>query len=132
MKPFKHLPDILLQIVNHKSQRYETAGDYYMCNCGCKNWTIKVSKMNADYEFMVMVHELVELYLTQRNGISEKLITKFDTELVEEKYKDDPGTSPKAPYFKEHRFATKIEKLICKELGIDWETYDKNFENLKY
>lgn len=126
----KHLPEIKYKSIPHKSQRYDTAGDYWIDKKG--NWEIRVSEMKSDYEFMVLVHELIEFYLTQKRGIKEEDITEFDTKLVEEKYEDDPGLSPKAPYHKEHMFSTKIEKMLCKELGLDWSKYDKQFSKLKW
>lgn len=125
----KHLPVIMSAVIPHKSQRYDTAGDYYKED-GIQVFAI--SKMNADREFMVLVHEIIEWYLTEKRGIKEKDITKFDTLDVEPKYESDPGMSPKAPYHKEHLFSTKIEKMLCKELGLDWKEYDKSFETLKY
>ena len=122
------LPTIRYKSIPHKSQRYKTFGDYWITKRG--NWEIRVSEMKADYEFMVLVHELIEFYLTQKRGISEPSITYFDTH--EGKDSDDPGTIKSAPYHKEHMFATKIEKLICKELGISWTDYDKEFSKKKF
>ena len=124
----KHLPIIESMIIPHKSQRYDTAGDYWITKRG--NWQIRISEMKPDYEFMVLIHELIEFYLTQKRGISEESITYFDT--GEGAESDDPGTMKNAPYHKEHMFSTKIEKLLCKELNIDWEKYDKSFSKLKY
>ena len=125
----KHLPTILSHTIPHQMQVYDTAGNYLKSG---KTELFQISRMNADYEFMVFVHEVIEWYLTEQRGIEEKDITKFDTKLVEEKYIKDPGTSPKACYHKEHMFATKIEKMLCKELGIDWKVYDKSFDKLKW
>ena len=124
----KHLPNIKYKTIPHKKQRYDTAGDYWITKKG--NWEIRISEMKADYEFMVLIHELVEFYLTQKKGITEPDIMYFDTH--EGKYSDDPGMMKSAPYHKEHMFATKIEKMICKQMGLDWEKYDKQFSKLKY
>jgi hypothetical protein len=126
----KHLPDFNIWVIPHKNQRYDTAGDYY--KNPLENWDICISKMNADYEFMVAVHELIEFYLTQKHGIKEVDITKFDTKDVEPEYRSDPGLSPKAPYHKEHMFAEKIEKRLAKELNINWNIYCNYFKKLKY
>lgn len=121
----KHLPEIYITPIKHKNQRYDTAGDYFEIVGG---WEFRISRMNADYEFLVTMHELTEWYLTQKSGIKEKDITKFDIESG----LDDPGASKKAPYHKQHMFAEKIEKLIAKELKVDWKEYMKSFDNLKY
>lgn len=104
----------------HKDHRYETLGDYV----GHERLRfIQVSELgNSDYEFLIAIHELVEQALQIKRGISEESITKFDTEFTGD---GEPGDSPDAPYYKEHQFATKIERLLCKELGLDWEEYGR-------
>ena len=123
----KHLPKIEVEFINHSQQRYDTAGDYYKDG---KKQILKISKMkNLDYEFSVMIHELIEWYLTEKRGIKEKDIMKFDLEHINS---DDPGCILSAPYHKEHMFSMMIEKLLMKELDVDWDEYDKSFEDLKY
>lgn len=126
----KHLPNIEIKVIDHKKHRYETVGDYFKKN---KSWQFRVSKMNYDYEMLVIFHELVEWFLTQKRGISEKGITNFDV-WFESKRKagniDEPGHDKKAPYHKEHVFAEKIEKLIAKEIGVDWKKYDNTVNTL--
>ena len=123
----KHLPNIEVNIIPHKSQIYETAGNYGIF---LNNWWIDISKMSKwEYESIVLIHELVEMVLTKKRKISWDKITKFDTDHPE---LNDPGNDKMACYHKEHIFATRIEKLLAKELGIDWEVYDKSFEKLKY
>jgi hypothetical protein len=123
----KHLPEIILKAIDHKKHRYITCGDYYQIG---KKWKIITSRMNADMEFLVLIHELVEWYLTQQRGIKEPDIKAFDEKFENErdmgKWKDEePGDDLRAPYFQEHQFATRIEKQICDELGIDWDKYEK-------
>jgi hypothetical protein len=122
----KHLPIIESHTIPHKSQRYDTAGDYWKS----KGMQFRISRMNPDYEFMVLIHELTEWYLTQKRGITIKEIDKFDMGIGKDL--DDPGSDKRAPYYKEHKFATKIEKQLCKELGSDWKTYDQSFNKLKW
>ena len=123
----KHLPLIISGSLRHKDQRYETCGDYYKDG---KAWIFSISQTNIDYEFLILMHELTEWYLTQKRGIKEKDITKFDLWHLEENLDGEPGNHKDAPYRKEHQFATKIEKLICKELGINWYKYDKIIDSL--
>ena len=127
----EHLPHINIYIIPHKSQSYETLGNYTEVDEDC--WDFEISKTNADYEFLVTVHELVEWYLTQKHGINEKSISAFDKSFERKRKQgntDEPGHDPKAPYHKEHVFAEKIEKLIAKELKIKWSKYDKELNNL--
>ena len=104
----------------HDFHRYATLGDYV--GHGRLRF-IQVSEMgNYKYEFLVALHELIEQSLQIERGISEEVITEFDTTF---KGEGEPGDSPEAPYYKEHQFATKIEKLVCEELGLDWSVYGR-------
>jgi hypothetical protein len=118
----KHLPLIVAQAIDHKDQRYNTVGDYM--ECGRDYWSFTISKMNRDSEFAVLIHELIEMYLTQRRGLPEPEITKFDIESG----LDDPGASRDAPYHNEHMFAEKIERLILKQIGMSWRDHIKAVE----
>jgi hypothetical protein len=35
----------------------------------------------------------------------------------------EPGDDPRAPYYREHQFASGMERLMAAELGIDWQQY---------
>jgi hypothetical protein len=129
-KTIKHLPDIKCMVIPHREQRYDTSGDYYMNEL--EYWEFCISEMEADYEFLVLIHELTEWYLTQKHGIAETDITKFDTIDVDIEYHNDPGRSPRAPYHKEHMFAERIEKTLAKELDVNWNIYCNYFKKLKW
>ena len=114
------------------TMRYSTLGDYYdvvKSPDGFKNFLIEVADThNLDYNFLIGLHELVEFYLCNKRGIKDKKITGFDIEHLDA---EDPGRLKEAPYHKEHMFAEKIEKLMCKELGIEWRKYyDESFDEL--
>jgi hypothetical protein len=88
---------------------------------------------NLDYEFLVGIHEQVEAYLTWKRGIPEASITAFDVEYEgsrKEGNTSEPGDDPTAPYFREHQFATVIERAIAQELGVDWEKYEEVIDSL--
>lgn len=139
----KILPEIHCEIISHKAHRYETVGDYWEEQKGHSgmgfwpHWEFRVSKMgNPDYEFLVLIHELVEWHLTQRRGITEPVIKQFDekyeAERTEGKHPPDaePGDDPQAPYRKEHITATNIERLLAAECGVDWVEYEKTIMSL--
>ncbi len=126
-----HLPLITIQAIPHQSQRYNSVGDYQEIEPDC--WDFTISETNADYEFLVLIHELVEWFLTQRCGITEKEICAFDMAFEKNRKPgntDEPGHDPKSPYIKEHQFAEKIERLIAKELSISWKDYEKTLNML--
>lgn len=126
----------IIETVNHKSQDYETCGNYGTYK-GI-NW-IKISKLSSpDREFLVAVHELVEQYLCQKRHISDKEICAFDIKFEKERKlgkhtpEEEPGDDQKAPYRREHFFATNIERQIALELGVDWTKYEKECVDLEY
>lgn len=125
---------IQIETIKHTDHRYETVGDYYDC---FGHTFIEVSEMsNPDYEFLVALHELVEYWLTKKRGIKEEDITAFDVMFEKEREEgkhtldEEPGFDPRAPYLKEHTFATEIEKQVANEIGIDWEAYDHEVMSL--
>lgn len=115
--------------------RYSTVGDYY--NLGNEK-QFRIAEMgNEDYEFLVLIHEMIEEYITSKRGISEQSIADFDIrfEKIRTQFPgtigdQEPGHMTSAPYHREHVFAEKIERLIADELGVDWEDYDKSINAL--
>lgn len=117
-------------------QRYDTVGDwrYRTTEYMLPYLDITVSDMdNSDYEFLVAIHELVEAHLCRKRGIKEEDVTAFDEafeKLRKEDNFDEPGNDVRAPYYKEHQFATMVEKLIALEIGVNWDEYDKTVNSL--
>jgi hypothetical protein len=123
---------INIETIPHNQHRYETVGDYWKDENGIEQF--RVSNMgNSDYEFLVILHELIEQKLTEKRGIKEEDITKFD-EAYEANRKEgddsEPGDDVNAPYRKEHFTATNIERIMAQELGVDWKTYDDTVMSL--
>lgn len=117
---------ISITSVPHKKQRYDTVGDYggrFPSNA----W-VKISKMpDWRYMFLVAFHELIEWALCTHRGITNREITDFDKAFEARREPgnlDEPGHDPKAPYRKEHAFAERLERLLAKELDVDWKKYD--------
>lgn len=123
---------IIGQTISHDSHRYETVGDYFETHDGQR--MVLVSDMaNEDYEFLVMIHEMIEQHLCKKRGIPNEAITKFDEDFEAKRplnNNDEPGDDPGAPYRKEHFFATSVERLIAAELKVDWKEYEKTINNL--
>lgn len=119
-----HLPRIVISSIPHKKQAYETLGDYRKKN---GELHITVSRMNEEHEFLIVVHELIEWFLIHRKGIPIDEIDHFDIAFEKARKKgnyDEPGDDLKAPYYQEHQFATKIEKLLAEKLGVNWQKYE--------
>jgi hypothetical protein len=129
---------IKIETVNHKSQAYDTVGDYGRNKDGL--W-IKVSDMKNDtYHLAVVLHELIELHLCELAGISFALVNEFDLAYEKRRAKGDRhadcgcliqpevGNDVHAPYHEEHVFATKLEKEFLQEAA--WRKYDKTVDDL--
>ena len=133
-KEHSQLPEIRVKVIPHGKQRYPTVGDYFERR---GRWEFRISRIgDARYEFLVLIHELVEWFLCWLRGIPEEEITKFDVffewEIQQGKHPEDaePGDDPRCPYRREHKFATRIEKMVAKALGVDWEEYNQRLDAL--
>ena len=117
---------IVIKAIPHDKQRYDTVGDYWVDGDGTRQ--IRVSQMvDPRYELLVALHELIEQELCLQRGISEEEITAFDKAFEAARNEwdnEEPGDNEKAPYRKEHFFATSIERLLAAEFGVDWAEYD--------
>ena len=125
-----HLPRIQVDIITHKSQKYDTAGDYEQMRDG--RWVLSISRLTDwRYEACILIHELVEMCLTKHHNVDWKDIDIFDIS-GEGKDHPDPGTLPSAPYHNEHILATQLEKKFAKMLGVDWKKYNEELDSLEY
>ena len=123
---------INIESIPHHEQRYPTVGDYWEED-GVEQ--VRVSAMEDwRYEILVTVHELIEMALVRHRGIAEQEITEFDVryERLREQglVSGEPGDAAKAPYRREHFFATNVERLFAAELDVDWATYDQYVDQL--
>lgn len=116
---------IVIETIPHDRQRYDTIGDYFLDENGVMQ--VRVSKTQDRYEFLIAIHELIEAFLAKDRGILWESIDDFDKEFIGN---GEPGHSKKAPYHKEHVFAEIIERMIAFELGIEWDDYCKEVDNL--
>ena len=129
-----NLPRIEIQSINHNKQRYETVGDYYDWDGSMQ---FRVSKMGDwRYEFLVILHELVEWALVRHAGVTLESIDDFDKNFEADRLKglhsddEEPGDDKKAPYYKQHQFASKVEKMAARMLKVKWNEYDKTVMSL--
>lgn len=115
------MQSISIKVIPHIEQRYPTCGDWYYEN---GELMIRVSKMTDDrFEFLVALHELVEVKLCELFGITQSVVDDFDMEYERTRATDDdsePGDSPKAPYRLQHCIATGVERTIAAFMGVDW------------
>lgn len=118
-------------VTPHSLQRYATCGDWIISPAGIE---IKVSQMgDADSEFLVALHELVEAYLCRKAGITDEAVMSFDIAFEEKRQPgntDEPGDDPAAPYNHEHRIATIVEMIVADAAGVDWKKHEANVNAL--
>jgi hypothetical protein len=115
--------------VNHEEQRYNTIGDYYL-GAG-EILTIRVSRLgDMNMEFCCAIHELVEAALCHEEGVSLEEIDEFDFGWHPHDGIEEPGDDPQAPYYRQHKFARRIERLVAERLGVDWEDYESRMNQL--
>lgn len=105
--------NIRIEFVPKITMRYDTLGDFWETD---SEIVIQIASELPEIEqYLVALHELVELKLCAYRGISNKAIDAFDLAYQGE---GEPGDDPEAPYRKEHRFAMLIEHLTAHELGL--------------
>lgn len=76
-------------------------------------------------ECLIAIHELIEAVLCRFNfpEITGEEVDKFD--MGPGKKLADPGDDQRAPYHRQHLCASVVERLIAKELNINWQEYEK-------
>lgn len=125
---------VSIRFIDHVCQRYPTVGDWFWRHTTLH---IRISDMKNDqYNMLVAVHEYIEALLCWKNNISEQSVTKFDIQFEDERAQGmhsetaEPGDDMTAPYYQQHQLATRVEKFLAAELGVDWEKYDATVNSL--
>lgn len=123
---------ITITVIPHEEQRYETCGDWKINRNG--NIDILVSDTgNIWYNALIGVHELWEVLLCKKRGISDEKVTEFDKEFESnrpDRNEDEPGDDLHAPYRDEHCSATGAERILASQLGIPWTLYEEAVNRL--
>jgi hypothetical protein len=123
----RQIKKIHMLVIPHEKQRYETVGDYFFDTDDVLQ--IRTSKLpNNRMELLVLLHEIIEVLLTEYRGIKEQDIYDFDVDFESKRPEgniDEPGDDSKAPYKKEHCIATSVERMMASLLEVDWNDYDK-------
>lgn len=126
--------NIEIKKIPHEDQRYPTVGDWYFHDVDNEILTITVSKMKDwRMEMLVAFHELAEVILCKHRRITQESVDDFDRKFEQNREFGDlsePGDSPEAPYRREHFFATNVERLLAAELGVNWNLYEKEINEL--
>jgi hypothetical protein len=117
--------NIEIRTIPHNFQRYDTAGDWYEERNVKK---IMVSDCrDKRYEYLLAIHELVEMALCDINEVAQEQVDAFD---LGYKGEGESGDDPEAPYGDEHCIATSVERMLCAVMGVKWKEYDDFLESL--
>lgn len=120
------MKNIYIQFIPHNHQRYDTLGDWFYDPQGCIQVRVSNDKGHSSEEqFLIALHELIELKLCQARGITQAQVDAFDMnvwpqliQVGEANENAEPGDYISAPYCREHRFAMMIEHLVAHELKL--------------
>lgn len=119
---------VMVFVIRSEFQEYRTAGNYKELCDGTIVYLI-TKQVNKDYEFLILIHEMVEFHLCKMRGIKEKDIDKYDKywEIRKENglaIAEEPGNEKDCIYAKEHRFSENIERQLAHEMSKVWKEYD--------
>lgn len=107
---------IIIESIPEKYHRYDTIGDWYYEG---DILHIKVSEeLPEDQQLLVALHELIEVKLCEKRGITQKQVDDFDFNFKSDDPNEEPGDHVDAPYRKEHRFSMIVEHMMAHELGV--------------
>ena len=128
------LGNIHSEVIDHKAQRYDTCGDYYEQR---GEILFRISKLeNWRYEYLILLHELIEWGLTKHQGISIDSIDQFDIKFEEDRAAghhspdSEPGDDKRAPYNLQHQVATQMEMFMADMIGVNWQEYTDKVNEL--
>ena len=124
--------DVHIHAIPAHEHRYPTVGDWWQDDTGA--WHIRVTRQDDwRHEFLIALHEQIEMALCAHRGIDEQWVTAFDVHFESARthgqVEGEPGDAPAAPYTREHRFAENIERLVAHELDVVWANYEATIEN---
>ena len=129
---------IMIEIIPHKNQRYDTAGDWQLdIDPADPDWpkggellTIRVSD-TGDWKsnMLVAIHELAEAVLCKAHGVTGEQVDAWD--MGPGRAMKEPGNDHRAPHFNEHSVAEYIEHALAREL-ISWPEHEKNLDKLEW
>jgi len=92
-------------------------------HCADDSTLLAPNIMDADDAFLIALHELIELKLCLKSGVTVGAVDAFDTAFEAERrdgqHSDEaePGDDARAPYRTQHRKACLIEFLMADFLG---------------
>lgn len=105
---------IIIIPIPHHWQDYDTLGNWRIGTDDSA--AIFVSDTgNDDETFLIALHELIEMRLCAKAGVSQAAVDAFDAGYTGD---GEPGDHPWCPYREQHRKAMLVEFLVADMLGL--------------
>lgn len=108
---------IVIEAISKSQMRYDTLGDWFTDERGHIHIQVDES-LSADEQFLIAIHELVELKLCSMRGITQQAVDEFDLQFLGKELPGEPGDHPDAPYRVEHRQAMILEHMMAGFMGL--------------
>lgn len=122
------LRDVIIQFKAQKHQRYSTVGDWQNSSVLKHDLVTATQLESDDLSFLIAVHELVEMYLCRRDGITQQEVDEFDMSFCTAQSDAEPGEATDCPYRWEHQRAETVERVLAEILGVDWQFYQREID----
>ena len=122
------IKEVHIKIVPQSKIRNHDCGDYWFDDNVLQIRVVELPEYS--HSMLIAIHELVEAFMTDYQGIKEEDINKFDADFYLEKVcgshaeEDEPGFDNRACYRDHHTLCTAIEMMICSFLKISWKDYN--------
>jgi len=119
--------EVSIKLVPASEIRNHDLGDYWFENNVLQIRVVELPEYS--HSMLIAIHELVEAFMTDYQGIKEEDINKFDALYDAERVTgihihDEPGFDNRACYRDHHTLCTAIEMMICSFLKISWKDYN--------
>jgi hypothetical protein len=119
-RPFK----ITITQIDDAEFRYDALGDWHYDDrrdeVVAQIAVPKFSRGSNYAAWLIAIHELVELFLCARQGVTQREADAFHASHQDS---DEYGDELDCPYYEQHQIADAVEKLLCGAIGIRWKDY---------
>jgi hypothetical protein len=112
------LEAVFIAFTDARNIRNNDCGDWHNQNGGVRCVeTLRMANLLDSYA--VAIHEMVEQFFCLRDGITDEMVTAYDSNPV--------GV---CPYERQHEKATLVEKAFVKAADESWAAYEQRLEEV--
>jgi hypothetical protein len=102
---------ITIVFIPEDEMRYRTDGDWQFGSDGSLEIRVN-STLPEDEQWAVTLHKLAEALLCRQRGITQEVVDAWNLEWEQWERVGEPGENRRAPYHREHMFASALETLF--------------------